>query len=355
MELARSKYASALRQIIEALRNPVETKEDGTFGAVAMLAMFEIITCDQNSCETWAGHMTGAAALLKVRGSNRSVHRKDVRTFVQLCFVIFIKSLQNNENIPADILEWFENSKAYQVEGDLPAWRLASIVSRFVNLRASIKTNELIDPISILCTAASIEADLARWVEELPAEWKFTIAISTENSEAIFDSECHVYHNLWVATLWNRYRPIRILVNELLLSYLDLIPSLPLHDIFGISQNQRRQSRGVISLLATEICHSIPFQLNHNGMAQNNATKLTPTLTGAFTILWPLKVAASTSGASEALSQWARSLLQSIGSKKGIRLALFLKKAIEAQRESRHMDASTMLWANNQFTKDPPL
>ena len=43
MELARSKYASALRQIIEALRNPVETKEDGTFGAVAMLAMFEVI------------------------------------------------------------------------------------------------------------------------------------------------------------------------------------------------------------------------------------------------------------------------------------------------------------------------
>ena len=42
MALARSRYASTLRQIIEALRNPVEMKKDGTLGAMAMPAMFEV-------------------------------------------------------------------------------------------------------------------------------------------------------------------------------------------------------------------------------------------------------------------------------------------------------------------------
>ncbi|MCJ1433213.1 hypothetical protein MMC27_002572 [Xylographa pallens] len=338
MVLARSRYASALRQIIEALRNPVEIKNDRTLGAAAMLAMFEMITCDQNSNRSWAGHITGAAALLKQRGLSGLDCRND-----------FIKCLQSDEKVPRDITEWFDISRAHQLKSDLPAWGLASIVSRFVNLRASLKNNELVNPTSISFMLANLEADLAKWVEELPAEWAFTITVSTEDSENIFESQCHVYHSLWVAILWNHYRSIRILVNDLLLSYLDLLASVPSDDNSGIPPKQQRQSIGIVSRLATDICYSIPFQLNHNGMAQRNNTTLTPTLTGAFTILWPLKVAACTSGASEALYQWARSLLQSIGSKKGIRFALFLMKMIEAQREPRVMDASTIRWGNNQL------
>ena len=195
---------------------------------------------------------------------------------------------------------------------------------------------------------ANLEAELAKWVGELPAEWAFTITVSTEDSENIFEKQCHVYQSVWVANLWNHYRSTRILVNDLLLGYLDLLSSLPSDENSEIHPQQRRQSMGIISWLATDICYSIPFQLNHNGMAQRNNPTLTPTLTGAFTILWPLKVAACTSGVSEALYQWARSLLQSIGSKKGIKFALFLTKMIAAQREGRVVDASTIKWGNDQ-------
>ena len=250
------------------------------------------------------------------------------------------------------LLEWFDKSSAHRTEGNLPAWGLASIVSQFIDLRAAIENNELLYPSSTFSVTAGLEAELAKWVEELPAEWAFTTTISTAESEIIFESQFHVYHSLWVAILWNHHRSIHILVNELLLGHLDLLSSPPLDGKSEISQKKKqRQSKDIVSRLATDICYSIPFQFNRSGMAENNNTELTPTVTGAFTILWPLIIAASTSGASDTLYSWTRSLLQSIGSKKGIRLALFLTKVVEAQRESRQMDASTIKFGNDQLSK----
>ncbi|MCJ1379995.1 hypothetical protein MMC17_003098 [Xylographa soralifera] len=355
MVLARSRYASALRQTIEALQNPAEAKKDGTVGAAAMLAMFEMITCDRNSKRTWAGHITGAAALLKERGLDGPKRRNDIRTFVHLCFAIFIKCLQSDESVPPDIVEWFDTSRVHQFECDLPAWWLASKISQFVNLRASIRNKELIDPTTIIPVLYALEADLAKWVTELPPEWTFTTVISTEDTEIIFEGQCHVYQSLWIAIVWNHYRAIRILVNSLLTSLLDTLSSLQVDDNSGISQKHRLQSLDLVSRLATDICSSIPFQLNHNSMAQGNNTKLAPTLTGAFTVLWPLKVAASTTGVSESLYQWVRSLLQSIGNKKGVRFALFLTQMMEEQRESWQRNASTIRWGNNQLSQAPVL
>ncbi|MCJ1283992.1 hypothetical protein MMC26_003323 [Xylographa opegraphella] len=355
MLIARSGYASVLRQVIEALQNPLEMKKDGTIGAAAMLAVFEVFirVKIRNSRRTWAGHITGAAALLKERGLNGLERRDDVRTFVQLCFAIFIKCLQSDENVPPEILKWFNGSREHQFKCDLPAWGLASIVSRFVNLRASIKNHELAKPISIFSKMAALEADLANWVKELPAEWAFTTTDLTKDADIMFEGPYHVYRNIWVAILWNHYRSIRIMANDILLDFLDQLSSLPLDENSGISQKRRCQSVGIVSRLATDICHSIPFLLNHNGMATE--TKLTPTLTGVFTILWPLKVAASTSDASEALYQWARSLLQDIGRNKGIGFALFLTKVIDAQRKSRQMDTSTNRCGNNQLPEAPSM
>ncbi|MCJ1401593.1 hypothetical protein MMC11_004809 [Xylographa trunciseda] len=349
MELARSRHTSALRQTIEALQNPVEVKKDETLRAAVMLAMFELVTCDHDSKKTWTGHVTGAAALLKARGLNGLVHRDEIRTFVQLRFEIFIKCLSSDESVPADIVEWFNASKEYQFEWDSPAWWLAVIFSRFVNLRASIRRRELTDATTIISGLSALNADLAKWVTELPPEWIFTTVVSTEDSEIIFESQCHVYHSLWIAVFWNHYRTVCILVNDLLIGYLDLSSCVPLEESPGVSQEQRRQCLDLVSLLATDICYSVPFQHNHNGLAQNNNAKLAPTLTGAFAVLWPLRVAASTTGASEALYQWARSLLQSIGYKKGIRLALILIEVMDAQRRSWQAGASTITWGNNQL------
>ena len=117
MELARSKYASALHLTIEALQDPVKVKQNGTLGAVVMLAMFEviiflvgppstmtlmrsqIIVCDIHSKKKWAGHITGAAALLKERGLQGFEHRDHSRTFVQLCYGI-VSSLSASKQLP---------------------------------------------------------------------------------------------------------------------------------------------------------------------------------------------------------------------------------------------------------------
>ncbi|MCJ1389447.1 hypothetical protein MMC18_002304 [Xylographa bjoerkii] len=350
---ARSRYASALRQTIEALQNPVEAKKDGTLGAAVMLAMFEIITCDCNSRNTWAGHIAGAAALLKGRGLHRLERRDDIRAFVQLCFGIFIKCLQSNEIVPPDIVEWFETSKEQQFEWDSPAWWLASIVSRFVTLRASIRKKKFTDSTAIISVMSALDAEMARWATELPPEWTFTTVISTEDSENIFESRCHVYHSVWVAILWNHYRAIRILVNNVLLYHLDLVSSLPLDDNRGSHQEQRRRSLVLVSRLPIDICYSIPFQLNHNGLAQRSNTKFAPTLTGAFTVLWPLRVAASTIGASEPLYQWVSLLLLSIGNRTGIKLALFMAKTMKEERETWQKSASTIRWGTPQLCETP--
>jgi uncharacterized protein YsxB (DUF464 family) len=103
MSLARSKYGSALRLTNAALTDRFQCKRDHTLMTVLILALYEVreslsnfplfiadrplhtITCSTpQSMRTWSNHITGAMALIFLRGQHQLKHEVGLRLFSDL-------------------------------------------------------------------------------------------------------------------------------------------------------------------------------------------------------------------------------------------------------------------------------
>jgi hypothetical protein len=102
----------------------------------------------------------------------------------------------------------------------------------------------------------------------------------------------HIYHDIWVAFIWNQYRSCRIHLHEVLLHSLDLLQSHPIASSLSIDpQATQDQSRLIISDLLSDICDSVPFcigDIDSTGKPLDAAKRIP---LGGYLLIWPLYVA----------------------------------------------------------------
>lgn len=198
-------------------------------------------------------------------------------------------------------------------QGDSALGPLAETITRFVDLHASIELGEESDASAIIRNALLLEADLEEWRATLPPSWIYTTEISLESEGTFkgFNGQYHLYDSHWVAKMWDHYRWTRILVHELILKHLALLPST-----LAEKYEQQKRSLIIISHLASDICSSAWSQLNLPDLSTPRAA---PQLTGVFMLLWPLRIAGSAMGVSDALHEWVIQVLENIGLIMGIR------------------------------------
>ena len=137
-------------------------------------------------------------------------------------------------------------------------WRHHNLVSpasiceisfRIVNLRAAFKNGEITDPHVIRDIALEIDSDLDTWRAGLPQNWEYATNDATEApAGTFFDNKCHVYPNLWIAEVWNNWRTLRILVNQIVVQN-EFRSSMP-------DNGQKSLSIIIIQQLSTELCIS---------------------------------------------------------------------------------------------------
>lgn len=106
-------------------------------------------------------------------------------------------------------------------------WRLRSLASpasiselsyRIVNLRAAFKTRQITDPRIICATALEIDDDLETFQAGLPRLWRYsTVDVAAAPTGSFYNMKRHVYPNLWIAEVWNNWRTLRVLVNQIVL------------------------------------------------------------------------------------------------------------------------------------------
>jgi hypothetical protein len=76
------------------------------------------------------------------------------------------------------------------------------------------------DSENIIACALRIDNELANWAATCPSDYYYRTVTLEERSEDVYSDFYHVYNSISAATMWNDYRVIRILVNELLLQHL---------------------------------------------------------------------------------------------------------------------------------------
>jgi hypothetical protein len=215
-------------------------------------------------------------------------------------------------------------------------------MARYVELMASIKRGDLSDPASISQFALHLDADLEQWRLSLPSYWSYTVAASLDDSERYsFNGTYHIYSDPWICRMWDHYRWMRILVHELILSYLPsprecILRSTDDQFLEIQDQQQASASLSIISSLATDICTSIAstlYRLAPQPPCMSGSTPGPPRVGGIFMVLWTLRIAGGAMGVPAELHRWAVQVLERIGSTMGI-----LQTRIVIVRMNAHRD-----------------
>jgi hypothetical protein len=253
---SKEQYCQALAALNHALGDPVIAVADTTFMAVILLSMFEMINFDTwDRYTSWATHVQGALTLLELRGKEQFSQKRGGLLFVLIRSQILTACMYQNLSVPPSLLQTSQNFKTSSIRREWHKEKVASpgsiseISFRIVNLRAAIQNGHVTDSDTILQQANQIDDELMAWKTTASHSWMYGTAESARiPGVPYFDGKCHVYPNLWVAEIWNNWRTLRILVNQIL-----LYQSPSMH---SLDQLNRSNAQSTIRILSTEICIS---------------------------------------------------------------------------------------------------
>ena len=212
---------------------------------------------------------------------------------------------------------------------------LSGIIVRFCNLRGSMDSmRDYRHSADIVLSALDIDAELESWAADCPDMYMYETVTLQTRSESVFSDNYHVYCNIWIATVWNHYRSIRILLNELVIEQLGHLKqcSEALPDFRGehpsmFYERQIVVCRSSLLQLTQEICASVPFFLSHG--VQGDCP---PKAAGGNLLLWSLYTAGCTDVVSNVMRTWVIGNLESITETMGIQQAKVLAYLLSVRK-----------------------
>ncbi|KAH7258105.1 hypothetical protein B0J15DRAFT_512164 [Fusarium solani] len=259
---AQQSYAIALKLTHDALRDPVEAVKDTTMLAVLILGTYEFISgYSPHTMRAWQDHVSGAAALARMRGPGQFQTKAGVRMFLMLCHTVLISCIQSGLPMPQTLIDLRrEIPPVYQSGG--PAWLVAEPIYRALQVRYDIKTGKLATLDEIVDKVSSADEGLASIFSDLPESWKYHHVQLTQPDARVLGETCHVYQGLIQSTTWNVARGIRILLAETMVEQLCL--AIGEDDLYALSDCHRKslaKSITLLGMLGKAIVASVPQHL----------------------------------------------------------------------------------------------
>ncbi len=245
--------------------------------------------------------------------------------------------LQRHVVVPKTFLEWSSHAVQYESDEEAAATLLCHITAQYCNFRAQMRCFcDYSRSAGIVYAVLNIDAELETWASTLPPQYVYDIVSISEPSEEIFTDHYHQYRTLWIAMVWNSYRCIRVLVNELLLVHLLHLsltqtgfPGEP--DIFSSYDSEVTRVKSVMMTLTHEICASVPFYLGYR--ESRKSTPKPPKAANGTLLIWPLYIVASMDIVSDMMRAWAVTRLEKVGENMGIRQAAVLADVLSKGRK----------------------
>lgn len=238
--------------------------------------------------------------------------------------------MQQRTKVPDHIIEWSAIDPERESEEERTANALSNLAIRFCNLRATMTgLFDFSNAASVVCEAQKLDAELEILVASCPPCYAYSAVATSRPSEEILMGYYYVYDKISIASFWNHYRSIRILVNELLiaqLSFLSLVQGQ-----YSSSEEYERQitlCRGVIMRLSQDICATVPAILGHDLHKQEF-----PRSVNGYLLLWPLYMAASTDFVDERTRAWVMRRLEVVADVVGILQARAMAGLLKARMD----------------------
>lgn len=154
------------------------------------------------------------------------------------------------------------------------------------------------------------------------------------------------YPDFWVASTWNNYRMVRILIHESI-----LMTTMK----YGTDEEKSglKHSAKVLAEMTNGVCSSVPYIMGdrcRRHYSRASFETLRPDLRrakpGGYTLLWPLFLAGSLSTTPKDQRDWIALVLREMGLRMGMQLAISMAIKLE-QTTSSFSDPD--LWLIGEF------
>ncbi|KAH7128782.1 hypothetical protein B0J11DRAFT_279259 [Dendryphion nanum] len=318
MELARKHYTKALELTNHALADVSTAIKDSTLVSVMLLSLFEAMVWDGNLTPTnWTIHTQGALALVKLRGAKQFQTEIGRRLFTQVSNNILVGCIQRKQHLPPEFINLASTASPFYEPQD-PKRTLATILADLVHFLA-FTSSQTLTPAETISKATYLDQKILSITQSLPPTWHYTETDLPSHNPDVYGTKIYTYPHHNTAQLWNSYRMLRILLNEII------------HDSASLATNSpalfQTNALSNIKLMATQICASIP-QFTRRSPREVDYKACIATL------LWPLAAVRGASRAEEGAKKYARERLGWLKREVGI-----MGEAEEAGSEEGRGDA----------------
>ncbi len=240
-------------------------------------------------------------------------------------------------------------SKFPQTERLDPAILVQAIMMKFCTFRHVVIFKKLTDLHEILGQALDLDTQLFNITHPSPPGWEYETVLTDIESRFVWRGKYHVYHDTWVAQMWNAVRTMRILLNGIIRSNLlaGLLQTPPVFEE-PLYYAQLQASTKLLYEQQEDILCSVPqhvgcfpkelkpFTPNPNllwlqGDEDGNSVPTIKQSGGSF-LVWPLWLAGMMDVATEEVKDFVCANLKAVGAKMGIRQAVVLAEVLEKRQ-----------------------
>jgi len=342
-EQAFGEYVKALRATGLAIKDPRTSTSDSLLAAVLLLSMFENITASKNAEYAWGSHVDGAIQLVKARGRKQLRTPIGLQLFVATRIALIIHTLSSGEAPSMGVDWWFldaihdENAAACQRLSLMASELRAEVTNIMVTLSRTPENIELI--LALMRRAQSVDREIAEWMRALPENWRSRtlcwqpmLPPDADYAKAeVFPGRVDVYHDFWMASVWNNARTARLILMSLTVRCAAWACS-PVD--YRTTPEYAGAARIAIDMI-TDILASVPYHLGWHVKRKQVLEGQTETgfacgeddgmkgLAGYF-LTWPLACTMIQDYLTDNQRRWVQGRLRYIGDELGVRYAHIL-------------------------------
>ncbi|KAF4237451.1 hypothetical protein CNMCM6805_006949 [Aspergillus fumigatiaffinis] len=249
MQLARGKYATALRLLARAIHGPEQSPAAYMATSSFNLSMFEMIMYDNRSDSyQWLKHIYGMTAVLS-SGGLAGMNRTQMTAVLQVCYTVAIACIISRQRVPSFLVDLVQSAEKANSE---PPVELFPLLCSLVDLYVQTNQSQSQKRSHVTSKALEIVRSLQCWLARLPSPW--TDPVNTVQSQREPDG-------CWIARVWIYYRLCRILAHIVIQSSL----ASPLQSISwalgDVSLAQSDSLSPVLCQMTSEIYDCIPSML----------------------------------------------------------------------------------------------
>lgn len=353
---ARKRYLTAIQHVNSAIESPEKAKRDSTLLSIILLSQVEAIDCyTSRSLTAWENHVKGAAAVIKLRGTEKLRNPLEIRLFAQAVTSLIVCCMRNRIHLPDYLFDLVEIAAQY-MDATAPGWNFFRGHMLTAQFLANVHHNIITDPAMIIQEALTLDGMMSSIFTNAGSEWRYETIFDDTHPDIVPLGYYHRYPTLISSQTSSGMLSARVdlheIIRETLLKGCSVDPpvfSTPAHTA------QFRQSTNILYQLQSELIANVSQYLLVSKTADTNMPRFpwtnfktiiyNPSLTsaslsedvplirsiGGYVLPWVLYKAGKVSVSTMETRREVIRLLRFTGSEMGIQQAFMLAEELEAK------------------------